>query len=57
MLDFTPTASMDVVGEKLGMDQWVGQLACYGFRQEPFFSVAVSLSNVVDDVVKGCHVW
>jgi hypothetical protein len=57
MLDFTPTASMDVVGEKLGMDPWVGQLACYGFRQEPFFSVAVSLSNVVDDVVKGCHVW
>jgi hypothetical protein len=30
MLGFTPTTSMAVVGEKLGMDPWVSQPACCG---------------------------
>jgi hypothetical protein len=34
----------------LGMDPWIGQPACCVLCQEPIFSGAVTLSNVVDDV-------
>jgi hypothetical protein len=30
------TVSMDVVGEKLGMDLWIGQPVCCELGQEPF---------------------
>jgi hypothetical protein len=50
---FTPTTSMVVLGEKLGMDLWIGQLACCGLGQEPFFSGAVALFIAVDDFAKG----
>jgi hypothetical protein len=53
MPDFTPIASLAVVGEKLGMDLRIGQLACCGLGWEPFFSGAVALSNAVDDSTKG----
>jgi hypothetical protein len=33
---FTPTTSMVVLGEKLGMDLRIGQLACCELGQEPF---------------------
>jgi hypothetical protein len=52
---FTPTASMSVLGEKLGMDPQIGQPACCGLYREPFFSGAVALSIDVDDFVKGCY--
>jgi hypothetical protein len=44
-------------GEKLGMDPQIGQPACYGLCQEPFFSGAVALLDSVDDYVKGCYMW
>jgi hypothetical protein len=53
---FTPTTSMAGSREKLGMDPWIGQPACCGLCQEPFFSGAVALTIVVDDFSKGCHV-
>jgi hypothetical protein len=53
--DITPTASMVVSGEKLGMDPWIGQPACCGLCREPFFSVVVALSIAVDDFTKGCY--
>jgi hypothetical protein len=43
---FTPTASMAVLGEKLGMDPWIGQ---------SFFSRVVALSIAIDDFTKGCY--
>jgi hypothetical protein len=52
---FTPTASMVVLGEKLGMNPRIDQLSCCGLGQEPFFSGAVALLNSVDDYVKGCY--
>jgi hypothetical protein len=57
MLGFTSTASMAAAGEKLGMDSQIGQLACRGLRCEPFLSGVVALFNVVDDSMKGCHIW
>jgi hypothetical protein len=51
---FTPTASMAILGEKLGTDPRICQPACCGLGWEPFFSGAVVLSNVIDDFVKGC---
>jgi hypothetical protein len=57
MLSFTPTTSMVVVGEKLCMDPQIGQPTCCELEQEPFFSGVVALSNAVDDIVKGCHIW
>jgi hypothetical protein len=57
MLNFTPTISMVVIGEKLGMDPWIGQPVCCGSGREPFLSEAVTLFNAADDYVKGCHVW
>jgi hypothetical protein len=56
MLGFTPTASMAIAGEKLGMDPWVGQSVCCGLGRDTFFLGAVALSNDVDDIAKGCHV-
>jgi hypothetical protein len=53
---FTPTASMTVLGEKLGTNLRIDQLMCCGLRQEPLFSGAVALSIIVDDFTKGCHV-
>jgi hypothetical protein len=39
------------------MDPWIDQPTCYRLGREPFSSGAVALSNVVDDSVKGCHIW
>jgi hypothetical protein len=57
MLDFAPTASLVGLGEKLGMEPWIGQSTCYGLCREPFFSGAVTLLNSVDDFMKGCYMW
>jgi hypothetical protein len=57
MLDFTPTTSLAGGGEKLGGDPQIGQPTCCGLRRELFFSEAVTLSNIVDNSIKGCHVW
>jgi hypothetical protein len=51
---FSPTALMAGSGEKLGTDQQISQLSCYGLCPEPFFSGAVALSIVVYDFAKGC---
>jgi hypothetical protein len=56
MLGFTPTASIAVVGEKLGMNSRIGQTSCCGLGQEPFFLGEVTLSNTVDDSMKGFHI-
>jgi hypothetical protein len=50
---FAPTTSMVVLGEKLGMDPWIGQSSCCGLGREPFFSGAIALLNSVDDYAKG----
>jgi hypothetical protein len=50
-----PTASISVLGKKLGTDPRISQPACCGLCQEPFFSGAVALSIDVDDFVKGCY--
>jgi hypothetical protein len=50
-----PTASLAVMGEKLGTDLWIGQSACCGLCREPFFSGAVDPFKSVDDCVKGCY--
>jgi hypothetical protein len=52
---FTPTASLVVLGERLGTDLWIGQSVCCGLFQESFFSGAVTLSIAVDDFTKGCY--
>jgi hypothetical protein len=52
---FTPTASIVVLGEKLGMNPRIDQPSCCGLGQEPFFSGAVALLNSVDDYAKGCY--
>jgi hypothetical protein len=54
--DFTPTALIAALGEKLGTNPQIGQLVCCGLCHEPLFSGAVALSIVVDDFVKGYHV-
>jgi hypothetical protein len=54
---FTPTTSMASSGEKLGMDSRINQSTHCGLCREPFFLGAVSLSIVVDDFTKGCHIW
>jgi hypothetical protein len=53
---FTPTASMAVLGEKLGTDPWIGQPTCSRLCREPFFLVGVALSIAIDDFMKGCHI-
>jgi hypothetical protein len=53
---FAPTTSMTMLGEKLGMDLWIGQSLCCGLGWEPFFSWAVVLLNSVNDYTKGYYV-
>jgi hypothetical protein len=53
--DFTPTASMVVLGEKMDTDPRISQPSCYRLGQESFFSVAVTLSIAVDGFTKGCY--
>jgi hypothetical protein len=43
------------MGEKLGTDSRIGQLACYGLCWEPFFSGVVVLFKSIDDYAKGCY--
>jgi hypothetical protein len=52
-----PTASMVIVGAKLGTDPWINQPLCYELCREPFFSGAVNLFKSVDDYMKGCYMW
>jgi hypothetical protein len=52
---FAPTASMVVLGEKLGTDPRIGQPSCCGLGREPIFLGAVALLNSIDDYVKGCY--
>jgi hypothetical protein len=52
---FTPTASMAILGEKLGTHPWIGQSPSCGLGWEPFFSREVTLSIVVDDFTKDCY--
>jgi ribonuclease I len=49
------TASLVVMGDKLGTDPWTSQSACYGLSQEPFFSETVGLFKSIDNYVKGCY--
>jgi hypothetical protein len=49
------TASVAVIGEKLGTDLWIGQSSCCGLGWEPFFSGAVDLFKSIDDYAKGCY--
>jgi hypothetical protein len=53
---FFLTASLAVVGEKLGTDPWIRHPLSCGLCREPFFSGAVDLYKSVDDFVKGCYV-
>jgi hypothetical protein len=53
--DFTLTASMAGLGEKLGTDSRISQPLCCGLCWELFFSGAVALSIAIDDVTKGCY--
>jgi hypothetical protein len=55
-LDFSPTAPLAVVGEKLGTDPRIGQPACCELCREPFFSGAVDLFKSGDDCMKDCHI-
>jgi hypothetical protein len=50
-----PTASLAVVGEKLGMDPWIKRSSSCGLCRDPFFSGAVDLYKSVDDFTKGCY--
>jgi hypothetical protein len=50
-----PTASLVVVGEKLGTDPWISQPAYCGLCKEPFFLGAVDLLKSIDDCMKGCY--
>jgi hypothetical protein len=55
MIDFAPTASMVVLGEKLGTNPLIDQPTCCGLCLEPCFSGAVDILNSVDDYTKGCY--
>jgi hypothetical protein len=52
-----PSSQPLIEGEKLGMDQWIGQPSCCGLGWDPLFSRAVALSITADDFVKGCYTW
>jgi hypothetical protein len=52
-----PPASLAGLGEKLGMNPRISQLACCGLCREPFFSGAVGSIQICRCLVKGCHVW
>jgi hypothetical protein len=47
-----PTASLTVMGVKLGTDSRTDQPSCCGLGREPFFLRAVDLFKSVDDYVK-----
>jgi hypothetical protein len=49
------TASLAVVGEKLGTNPWIGRPLSCGLCREPFFSGAVNMYKSVDDSVKDCY--
>jgi hypothetical protein len=51
-----PTASLAVIGEKLGTNIWIGQSSCCGLGWKPFFSGVVDLFKSIDDYAKGCYV-
>jgi hypothetical protein len=55
-IDFAPTASMAVLGEKLGTDTQINQSVCCALCREPPFLGAMTLLNSVDDYMKGCYV-
>jgi hypothetical protein len=55
-LVFSPTASLTVLGEKLGTDQWIRRSLSCGLCRNPFFSGAVDLYKSIDDFTKGCYV-
>jgi hypothetical protein len=50
------TASLVVLGEKLGMDPHIGQLMCCRLCREIFFSGAVRSIQICRWLVKGCHI-
>jgi hypothetical protein len=50
------TASLVGLGEKYGIDSWIGQPACCGLCQESFFSGAVRSVQICRRLVKGFHV-
>jgi hypothetical protein len=49
------TASLVVVGEKLGTDPWIRQSSSCGLCPEPFFLGEVDLYKSVDDFAKCCY--
>jgi hypothetical protein len=52
----TPPTLLAGSGEKLGMDPWIGQPACWRLCREPFFSGAVRSVQICRCLMKGCHV-
>jgi hypothetical protein len=59
-LIFSPTASLAIVGEKLGTDLRIRRSSSCELCQEPFFSGVVDLYKSVDDFTKVCYtltVW
>jgi hypothetical protein len=50
------TTSLVGLGEKLGTDPWIGQLACCGLCWEPCFSGAVGSIQIYWWLMKGCHI-
>jgi hypothetical protein len=56
-LGLFPPASLVGSGEKLVTDPWIGQPACCGLCQEPFFSGAVESIQIYRRLTKGCYMW
>jgi hypothetical protein len=50
------TASLIGLGEKLGMDPWIGESACCGLCWVPFFSGVVGSVQICRWLMKGYHV-
>jgi hypothetical protein len=46
-LDFSSTASLAILGEKLGTDPQISQSSCCGFYRKPFLSGAMHLFNLL----------
>jgi hypothetical protein len=44
-IGFAPTASIAVLGKKLGTDPWISQPVCCGLSRKSFFTGAVALLN------------
>jgi hypothetical protein len=49
------TVSLVGLGEKLGIDLWIGRPACWGLCREPFFSGAVGSVQIYRWLAKGCY--